>query len=122
MQFRKTAEGLLHGAKVAALIPHAKFTLAYESVHMLCQAVLSYHGYLAGKEKGHRTIVLQAVAGHLRLTADQFSLLSNGHDLRNERSYRVPLPPVSNAYALDFIDLADAIHAQAKLIEPGLFV
>jgi hypothetical protein len=112
---------LLQGAKLDRLIPHAKFTLAYESVHMLCQAVLSHHGYLAGKEKGHRTVVLQAVAGHLKLTPDQFSLLTDGHNLRNERSYRVPLPPISSAYAADFLDLADAVHAQAKALEPGLY-
>jgi hypothetical protein len=120
-QFRKTAEGLLQGAKQTALTPHAKFILAYESVHSLCLAILSHHGYLPGKEKGHRTIVLQAVAGHLGLTGDQFELLSDAHNIRNERTYRVPLPPVTRAYAEDFIELTDDFHAKAKVVEPGIF-
>lgn len=121
IQFRKTAEGLLQGAKQATLTPHARFILAYESIHTLFLSVLSHHGFLPGKEKGHRTVVLQTVAGHLKLSPEQFAFLDDGHNVRNERSYRVPLPPVSKAYAEDFIELADAVHAQTKALEPDIF-
>jgi len=62
-----------------------------------------------------------AVVQLLGVGQEDFSSVTYAHGRRNETTYRLPAPPVSNAQALEMLAVADRLVAFAELRIPDWF-
>lgn len=107
-QYVKTASDLLADARRPSNSPHGRYLMAYEGLFSLAMAVLEYHGTRPGDGEGHRISALQRFAADLGLTPGQVKTLTDAHTLRNARTYRSPIPPITGAQAQGVVSLLEA--------------
>lgn len=96
--FLKSAREDLEVAKsINVKHPKQRFTLAYEGFYSLVQAVLDFYE-VRTKDAG-RNLAIQKVASDLKLSPQEFKIVSDAHGRRNDTTYRSPFPPISRAEA-----------------------
>jgi len=107
-QYVKTASDLLVDARRSSNSPHGRYLMAYEGLFSLAMAVLESHGTRPGDSEGHRISALQRFAADLGFTPGQVKTLTDAHNLRNARTYRSPIPPITDAEAQGVVSLLEA--------------
>lgn len=122
LQFRQNAAEYLAAAKAEGARPTARFLLAYEAIHSLCIGFVYAHGLLPADSPGHRETVLKLAVQQLGATSEEFAELDQAHRTRNEKTYRLPAPPVSGKTADELLALAERMTALAKAKLPEWFV
>jgi len=121
LQFRQNAEEYLAAAQAEGARPIAKFLLAYEAIHSLCIGYVYAHGLLPAEGPGHRETVLKLALQQLGGTPEEFAELDQAHRTRNEKTYRLPAPPVSGKTADELLALAQRLTSLAKAKLPDWF-
>jgi len=107
-QYVRTASDLLADATRTSNSPHGRYLMAYERLFSLAMAVLDYHGTRPGDGEGHRISALPRFAADLGFTPGQVKTLTDAHSLRNARTYRSPIPPITGAQAQGVVSLLEA--------------
>ena len=117
-QYLKNAEALLKdcGLVTAAV---SRFMMAYEGTHAVAMAVLLHFEARPGDAQGHRSQALQIVANELKLNtarAGSEKTLMDLHRQRNDKIYREPMPPLTEANAKAAVELLDLMINQARKV------
>lgn len=113
-QYVKTASDLLLDARRTSNSPHGRYLMAYEGLFSLAMAVLEYRGTRPGDGEGHRISALQRFAADLGFTPGQVKTLTDAHNLRNARTYRSPIPPITGAQAHGVVSLLETALPKVK--------
>jgi hypothetical protein len=74
------------------------FSLAYEGLFQVVQAVLEFYE-VRTKDAG-RNMAISRVCADLKMSAAEQAIVSKAHQRRNGTSYTSPFPPVSTSEAL----------------------
>ena len=106
-QYVKTASDLRADARRPSNSPHGRYLMAYEGLFSLAMAVLEYHGTRPGDGEGHRISALQRFAADLGFTPGEVKTLTDAHNLRNARTYRSSIPPITGAQAQGVVSLLE---------------
>lgn len=107
-QYVRTATELLADAKKSTNSAHGRYLMAYEGLFSLAMAVLEFHGTRPGDGEGHRISALQRFAADMGFTPGQVKTLTDAHNLRNARTYRSPIPPITHAQVEGVVTLLEA--------------
>jgi hypothetical protein len=114
-QYLKNAADYLETAKALnPSKPMPMFTMAYEGMYSLVQAVLEFHT-VRTKDAG-RNLAIQRVASDLKLEPGEFKLMSDAHARRNGTTYVSPFPPVTRAEANALIALLEKCLARTHAL------
>jgi hypothetical protein len=92
--------------------PMQVFTMAYEGLYQVVQAVLE-HYEVRTKDAG-RNAAIQRVCADLKLTPEEIRMVSAAHARRNGTAYQSPFPPISKAEATTLLAILKRLIPAAR--------